>query len=244
MSATSPGSAAVEPCPFCKGFGVVETPEGKVVTCRCRIVDLAGARLKAAEIPERYRDCTIDNYKLNLPVTHPSHARARAMAKRFIEGWKTTDRGLIFVGPVGVGKTHLSVAILRQLVEECGVRGIFCDFSDLLERIKATFSPTNPDSADDVLAPYRDADLLVLDELGAQRPTPWVQDVLYGLINTRYNRRRMTIVTSNYSDAVGPNGEEPLEKRVGTMVRSRLHEMCDLVVLDGSDYRAMRAVRI
>ena len=123
-------------------------------------------------------------------------------------------------------------------------QGVFCDFSDLLERIQATFSKANSDSADDVLAPYRDAELLVLDELGARRPTDWVRDVLYGLINTRYNRQRITIVTSNYGDIVGPNGEEQLEKRVGNMVRSRLYEMCDLVALEGSDYRAMRAVRV
>ena len=231
-------------CPVCKGFGVVETPGGKAVTCRCRIVDLAEARLRAAQIPERYRDCTIENYKLNLPKNHPSHAKARARARKFIEDWKACDRGLLFVGTVGVGKTHLAVAILRTLVEENGVKGVFCDFSDLLERIQATFSKANSDSADDVLAPYRDAELLVLDELGARRPTDWVRDVLYGLINTRYNRQRITIVTSNYGDVVGPNGEEQLEKRVGNMVRSRLYEMCDLVALEGSDYRAMRAVRV
>jgi DNA replication protein DnaC len=231
-------------CPACKGFGVFETPEGRVVACRCRAAGLAEARMRAAEIPERYLNCKVENYDLKRPGASQSHMRASLIARKFIEEWKTRDRGLMFVGPVGVGKTHLSVAILKTLIEDWGVRGLFCDFSDLLERIQATFSRTNPDSADDVLAPYRDAELLVLDELGARRPTDWVRDVLYGLINTRYNRQRLTIVTSNYSDAPVRQGEEKLEDRIGTMVRSRLYEMCDLVVLDGLDYRAWRAVKV
>jgi DNA replication protein DnaC len=231
-------------CPACKGFGVLETPEGRVVACRCRAAERAEARMKAAEIPERYLNCKVENYDLKRPGASQSHMRASLIARKFIEEWKTRDRGLMFVGPVGVGKTHLSVAILKTLIEDWGVRGLFCDFSDLLERIQATFSRTNPDSADDVLAPYRDAELLVLDELGARRPTDWVRDVLYGLINTRYNRQRLTIVTSNYSDAPVRQGEEKLEDRIGTMVRSRLYEMCDLVVLDGLDYRAWRAVKV
>jgi DNA replication protein DnaC len=233
-----------EVCPACKGFGVLETPEGRVVTCRCRAANLVEARMKAAEIPQRYLNCKVENYDLKRPGTSPSHMRASLIARKFIEEWKTRDRGLLFVGPVGVGKTHLSVAILKTLIEDWGVRGLFCDFSDLLERIQATFSRTNPDSADDVLAPYRDAELLVLDELGARRPTDWVRDVLYGLINTRYNRQRLTIVTSNYSDTPSRTGEETLEMRIGAMVRSRLYEMCDLVVLDGLDYRAWRAVKV
>lgn len=241
MAASAP---AGEVCPACKGFGVVETPEGRVVTCRCRAAILADVRLKAAEIPQRYLNCKVENYDLKRPGTSPSHVRASLVARRFIEEWKTRDRGLLFVGPVGVGKTHLSVAILKTLIEDWGVRGLFCDFSDLLERIQATFSRANPDSADDVLAPYRDAELLVLDELGARRPTDWVRDVLYGLINTRYNRQRLTIVTSNYSDTPSRTGEETLEMRIGAMVRSRLYEMCDLVVLDGLDYRAWRAVKV
>ena len=200
--------------------------------------------MKAAEIPQRYLNCRVENFDLKRPGTSPSHVKASLVARKFVEEWKIRDRGLLFVGPVGVGKTHLSVAILKTLIEDYGVRGLFCDFSDLLERIQATFSRTNPDSADDVLAPYREAELLVLDELGARRPTDWVRDVLYGLINTRYNRQRLTIVTSNYSDAPARAGEETLEMRIGAMVRSRLYEMCDLVVLDGLDYRAWRAVNV
>jgi DNA replication protein DnaC len=233
-----------EACPSCKGFGVLETPEGRVVTCSCKAAGLAEARLKAAEIPQRYLNCKVENFDLKRPGTSPSHVRASLIARKFVEEWKTRDRGLLFVGPVGVGKTHLSVAILKTLIEDWGVRGLFCDFSDLLERIQATFSRSNPDNADDVLAPYRDAELLVLDELGARRPTDWVRDVLYGLINTRYNRQRLTIVTSNFSDAPVRQGEEKLEDRIGTMVRSRLYEMCDLVVLDGKDYREWRAVTV
>ena len=231
-------------CPLCRGFGVVETAQGRVVACSCQVAGLAEARLKAAEIPQRYLNCRVENYDLKRPGSSQSHVKASAAARKFVDEWKTRDRGLLFVGPVGVGKTHLSVAILKTLIEDCGVRGLFCDFSDLLERIQATFSRTNTDNADDVLAPYRDAELLVLDELGARRPTPWVQDVLYGLINTRYNRQRLTIVTSNYSDAPSRTGEETLEMRIGAMVRSRLYEMCDLVVLDGPDYRAWRAVKV
>ena len=241
MAANAPEG---EVCPACKGFGVLETPEGRLVTCRCRAAGLAEARLEAAEIPPRYLNCRVENYDLKRPGTSPSHVRASLAARKFIEEWKTRDRGLLFIGPVGVGKTHLSVAILKTLIEDWGVRGLFCDFSDLLERIQATFSRTNPDSADDVLAPYRDAELLVLDELGARRPTDWVRDVLYGLINTRYNRQRLTIVTSNYSDTPSRAGDETLEMRIGAMVRSRLYEMCDLVVLDGLDYRAWRAVKV
>ena len=241
MAANAP---AAEVCPACKGFGVLETPQGRVIVCRCKAAGLAEARLRAAEIPQRYLNCRVENFDLKRPGASSSHMRASLTARKFVEEWKTRDRGLLFVGPVGVGKTHLSVAILKTLIEDWGVRGLFCDFSDLLERIQATFSRTNPDNADDVLAPYRDAELLVLDELGARRPTDWVRDVLYGLINTRYNRQRLTIVTSNYSDTPARPGEETLEMRIGAMVRSRLYEMCDLVVLDGLDYRAWRAVKV
>src|ERR1035437_7248234 len=162
MKATAPDREA---CTLCMGFGVLETAQGRIVACRCQAAGLAEARMKAAEIPQRYLNCRVENFDLKHPAARPSHGEASLVARKFVEEWKTRDRGLLFVGPVGVGKTHLSVAILKTLIEDYGVRGLFCDFSDLLERIQATFSRMNPDSADDVLAPYREAELLVLAEL-------------------------------------------------------------------------------
>lgn len=144
--------------------------------------------------------------------------------------------GLLITGGVGAGKTHLAVAVLSELIETKGVRGLFCDVTGLLERLQATYSRGSDEDASTIVEPFREADLLVLDELGARRPTDWVRDVLYGLLNARYNQRRVTIVTTNFGDGPVPGGET-LEGRLGLPVRSRLAEMCQVVVLDGPDFR-------
>jgi DNA replication protein DnaC len=88
-----------------------------------------------------------------------------------------------------------------------------------------------------VLEPVYEAEVLVLDELGASKPTDWVRDTMTQIINTRYNDRKLTIITSNYLDEpLNPN-EETLADRVGVRLRSRLHEMCKIVLIKGEDYR-------
>ena len=89
----------------------------------------------------------------------------------------------------------------------------------------------------DVLRPVFDAEVLVLDELGATIPTDWVRDTMYQIINKRYNDRKLTILTTNYSDIRESDREQTLEDRIGTRLRSRLYEMCTKVVMDGGDYR-------
>ncbi len=221
-------------CPVCKGFGLLESEDGrKLVPCRCREGVERHARRQGARIPERYRDCSLTNFN---ELTDSQRA-AKAVARRFVREWPALDRGLLIVGPVGVGKTHLAVAVLAELVDTMDVHGVFCDFTDLLARIQATFSKGSDESEDEILAIYRDTDLLVLDELGARRPTDWARDILYGLLNTRYNRKRITLLTTNYFDTPEKPGGETLELRVGTAMRSRLAEMCQLVPLSGPDYR-------
>jgi DNA replication protein DnaC len=106
-------------------------------------------------------------------------------------------------------------------------------------KITTSFRPDADVSKESVLTPYADAEFLVLDELGASKPHPWVLDVLYSLLNTRYNRKRITVATSNFEDDLEPSqGErEKLEDRIGYRLRSRLYEMCLMVSLRGSDFR-------
>jgi DNA replication protein DnaC len=225
---------AAEPCPLCKGFGRLERPDGTTVPCECRSEEIVRARRAAARIPERYRNCRLRNFN---DLHNESLKQAKAVAKRFVDHWPAVDAGLLVTGPVGVGKTHLAVAILNELVDTKGATALFCDFSDLLDRIQASFGRGSEESQDDIVAPYRDADLLVLDELGARRPSDWVREVLYGLLNTRYNRKRLTILTTNFGDEPDARGGETLELRVGAPVRSRLWEMTQLVVIGAEDFR-------
>lgn len=223
-----------EVCPVCRGFGVLEDLDRhRTVPCACRASQEASSRVRGARIPARYRGCSLANFN------HPteSQRRAKLLARRFVEEYPAVGAGLLIVGPVGVGKTHLAAAILAELVDAKGVRGVFCDFTDLLERIQASFARGADESADDILGPLRDVDLLVLDELGSRRPTEWARDVLYALLNGRYNRALLTIVTTNFGDEPEKPGGETLELRVGTAVRSRLAEMCQLVTIAGPDFR-------
>jgi DNA replication protein DnaC len=83
------------------------------------------------------------------------------------------------------------------------------------------------------------ADLLVLDDLGAEKTSEWVEETLNLIVNTRYNERRITIFTSNYEIKDDLTDPDSLAVRVGFRMWSRLHEMCDFVRLDGVDYREL-----
>ncbi len=88
-----------------------------------------------------------------------------------------------------------------------------------------------------MLTPVIETEVLVLDELGATRPTDWVQDTMMQIIGKRYNDRRLTIITTNYTDVRHTPAEETLEDRIGTRLRSRLYEMCKTVMIEGEDFR-------
>ena len=225
-------------CELCGGTGwVLEAIDGRKQArpCSCRAEALRRERLEAAEIPVRYRD---DNFA-NFDEQTPALVSAKRIAREFVDSYPVVESGLLFVGPAGRGKTHLACAILSELVVTKGVSALYADFSDLLLRIQTSFRPDADSSKESLITPYAETELLVLDELGASKPHAWVLDVLYNLLNTRYNRKRITIATSNFEDEPdAASGErEKLEDRIGYRLRSRLYEMCTLVPLRGKDYR-------
>jgi DNA replication protein DnaC len=178
---------------------------GRARPCNCRKQQINDRLLAAAGIPERYSHCRISTFVTASPNLGEQKQliQARSAARFYVdqflkEGGGYRDSGLLFVGPSGAGKTHLAVGVLRELIERYGVKGRFVDFNSLLYQIQATFDPGSPESKRQILDPLTESDVVVLDELGAQQPTPWVRDTLYLIINQRYMRRRPTLFTSNY----------------------------------------------
>ena len=126
--------------------------------------------------------------------------------------WRRPGPGLLLTGSIGVGKTHLAVGILQALVAERGATGLFYDYRDLLKQIQNSYNAQVRETELEILAPVFEAEVLVLDELGASKPTDWVWDTVAHILNTRYNDRRTTIITTNYANAgAAGNGVWPSE---------------------------------
>ncbi|HEU4594565.1 MAG TPA: ATP-binding protein [Pyrinomonadaceae bacterium] len=234
---TSTFSTTAEPvvCSLCFGTGM-EVVQGKGARrCGCRTQDARTKLFESARIPLRYEGCTLASYRTD--SNNSSQLRAFNYAYRLAREYPSVERGLLFMGACGVGKTHLSVAVLRELMERKGVPCLFYEFGSLLKEIQDSYNPASHTSESKVLAPVIEAEVLVLDELGASKPTDWVRDTMMQVINSRYNEKRLTIFTTNYTDARRTPSEETLEDRIGARLRSRLYEMCRTVVIEGEDYR-------
>ncbi len=201
--------------------------------CRCLDTGRIERLMVDARIPKRYEHCDLDSYIPN----DPSQKKAKADTARFLEKYPLIDMGLLFLGPCGVGKTHLAVSIIKRVMAEKGDSCLFYDFRDLLREIQLSWDTVSQVSEWEILRPVLEARVLVLDELGSNKPTDWVRDTMAHIINCRYNERRITIFTSNYLDTPMRSGEETLTDRIGIRLRSRLYEMCKLIDIRGKDFR-------
>ncbi len=236
---------------------------GKVASaCDCGMQERAAHVMERAKIPKRYEHCDFESYSTDLTdgktwlAQHEeSMKKAKMLTQGFVRDYPgAAERGLLLMGPSGVGKTHLAVAALKELIRR-GHGGLFCDYRELLKEIQASYNPASESTEMSILEPVRNVEILVLDDLGASKPSDWVRDIVGIVLNARYNENRTTLITTNYLDnpvAEGepsrlPGGrmipaarEDPLEQRIGSRMRSRLYEMCRTIEVIAPDFRRER----
>lgn len=247
-------------CPLCEGTGfkMIEAEDAmgrkiqKATRCDCQLMARGERLIGAARIPARYEHCELANFEFDGP--HKLLAPARMAACRFVEEYPVEKAGLLLMGTIGVGKTHLAVSIIKELMLNKGIPCLFYDYRELLKQIQNSYNASVQATEMEVLRPVFETEVLVLDELGAVKPTEWVWDTVSHILNTRYNDKRTTIITTNYKDlppgtateSEAPRSysaaqraarEETLGDRIGERIRSRLHEMCRVVQLEGKDFR-------
>ncbi len=229
------------------------------VPCDCSQADRAIRSLARARIPRRYEHCDFESFATDFwegrseaAAWDRSLAQAKLVAQAFARNYPAAgETGLLLIGPCGVGKTHLAVAALRELMSR-GHEARFYDYRELLKELQASYDPDHPVSEMGVLEPVLKAEVLLIDDIGASKPSPWALDTIGHILNKRYNENRVTLLTTNYLDraesepAISPAAsnhkitaprEETLVDRLGQRVRSRLYEMCRTVEVFAPDYR-------
>jgi len=191
-------------CPQCNGLGFRYRDGNEGVTrCECKNEDLPVRLMKAAEIPKKYENCRLDNYVTPPSTENPYLSIAYIKATAYADDYfnRATAKGLLFQGSPGLGKTHLAVAIVRRLMETKLVSCFFCNFAGELQKIRESISSEKTLNLPRLVY---DAEVLVLDDFGAQRWSTWVQDQMSNVISDRYNNGRATIITTNLSDKPSP----------------------------------------
>jgi len=229
-------------CAICSDTGWVSSgSDNRMARCRCFLEARASRLIAAARIPVRYARCEFANYRTE---GNAILLAARMAAEKFASQYPLDKTGLMFEGSIGVGKTHLAVATIQKLMRDRGIPCLFYEYRELLKSIQNSYNNDVHATELGLLQPVFETEVLLLDELGATKPTDWVWDTVSFILNTRYNDNRTTIVTTNLMNepALGTGNRsvmrtDTLGDRIGERMRSRLHEMCRVVRMEGEDYR-------
>jgi len=219
-------------CPRCHGAGWLYDADRHItIPCECLVAASAirhQERLREwSNLPQGTEDLTFTNFKRK----GPSIQNALTTAKAFADG-KLEARWLIMQGERGLGKTHLAIAIVRhRLTAGDPVNwGKYVHAPELLDDLRSTFGEETRENYQTVFSRYKDVPLLVLDDLGVEKWSPWVEEKLDQLFDWRWLRRLETVVTTNCKLTEFPG-------RIQDRLDDRRPGRSTVCVLTGKSYR-------
>ena len=192
-------------CPICRGAGWVSKrvpvghPDfGEAFPCRCQKEEAPSARITALRRYSNLGPLTCITFATTRPEGLLPDAESHRLFRQALDasaGFAENPTGwLVLTGPSGCGKTHLAVAVANRCIER-GQTTFFIGVADLLDHLRATYSPDNPVSYDQLFDQVRDVPVLVLDDLGTQSATPWAREKLFQVFNHRFNAALPTVIT-------------------------------------------------
>ena len=249
-------------CAICGGGGwkSIQRADGLSYAeqCECAASTRMQSIRQKAGIPPNYEDAALDNFKIpqHNPLARDGLGKVQLQVKAFVREFPAPDRpGLLLIGDTGTGKTHLAVGALKAILER-GFEGLFFDYQNLLDRIRAGFDSASGSSDREAYRSALDAQVLLLDDLGSHRVTDWVEDTVTSIITYRCNHLKPLIATTNlpdddvtgrvldYRDASGVAvSRKSLAEVIGVRARSRLFEMCRVIRMPAvEDYRVQTRV--
>lgn len=216
-------------CDLCDGIGIVIGERGETRKCECGAflrnhVSTYGPR---ANIQARFRN-GFDNWRSVTESMDSAHARCLQYACDYKRG----DAGMLLSGEPGTGKTRLVCAAGWRILER-GYRVLFHNTTGLFADIRAAMDETSESSEADILESCRKVDVLILDDLGAEKPSDYVEQIIYLILNRRIEDQKTVIATSNIAAHIMAN-------RLGSRVVSRIYELApkgNRLVVSGPDQR-------
>lgn len=228
-----------ELCAICNGTGwIIKNRKGEEYAsrCKCRVGDLAMSKGLTANIPQRFLGAEVKDYRPD--SQNPSQNRAKKTVEKFIQDYPAVEKGLLLQGSIGLGKTRLLCSIGFELIKKKHIDVYYIDWNDLVREMRTGEDHASRDfqAINQLINRLIGVELLLFDELGASKVSPWVHDNIYYVINKRYNQRKVTVCATNFYDDPS-DGKESLESRVGDRIRSRLYEMTKTIEIGGNDFR-------
>jgi DNA replication protein DnaC len=226
-----------EPCPVCRGMGVIKydvPPDdrrfGKLFRCPNNPIEEdtdRQSRLRRISNLDAFRDKTLDNFRIRIPGYDIEYVRTLESLHTTIKAYAENPNGtwIVLEGSYGTGKTHLAAAIGN----ECLKRGevvLFMTTPDLLDHLRSTYAPNSDTGYDELFDRVRNAQMLILDDLGTENPSEWAKEKLFQLLNHRYSHRLATVITTNADiDTLDPRLRSRLMDEV--LVRRQIVDLPD-----------------